>query len=1444
MRRANKLLLWVLTLALVITSSFTTVAGAQSGSVTATLRIEYAEATLLTPTEYTVDGQKTLTDYGFDDIEDPGYVTPMHFLGQYAFDDYGVDADTIDTVIGQSGGNLNTILGSTGSADGQEQTYWMFTVNGKTPIKPDGINGYTLADYPVQPGDQIVVYGVWGGVWGSVNTYHTRFTQQALTCQVGQPLTVTLEGQSIYDFTAGNLSPIDGASILCDTQDANGGFALTDSGKRTDANGQATLTFDEAGTYVLSASRYNSVYGKYDIARPYATVTVTPVDADTARQVIAQDKAALTLPDEATGTLTLPESGESGRTAITWRSDKPAVISDTGKVVRPDVGQPAQTVTLEATLSLGGQSDTQRFTITVPPYPQEEAQAAADQIRAGLKTGSYSYLRVTEGTDTNILVTMQNLADAIQPGATLTLTDASKHSQIAADGAITYGDSRVKADIDINIAVAGANFPYTVSVQVPPHQKTAQELVDEDAAALSFDDIKKDNVDQDHILTDLQLSSYGDSYSTDIKWKAEPEDGAIKITGNYASVTRPNFGQLDAKVKLTATVSINAWSGAPGTAQPKQVVFDLTVPAYTKAEDEAAQQAVQDTVDWLNQQFKILDMGTQEAVDPQKITYDLQLDWGPDRDTDITWSSNNESVIKVNTLRGKVTRPAIGEADEDVILTATVENHGHTAQVHFPVRVLALTQAELDAEKAYLEAIAAALDFDVIKKNNTAADAVVENLQKVYRGYADGDGGYTFLTSNRGENGAEITWQSSSSAVNTYFYVTRPNYGDADNPVTLTATLSSIRYKGMVDDVTKEIDITIPAYSDLLKGVALDDGTVVPLTQGQTEYRLSVPANTQELAFTALRCDPTALLQATGVDNSFNDRFEVTLSDTETVVTVTATSAGHSTTYTFTFVRDRAALPDYSAQWPSYRGSADNNAVSQAQPARSGDEATLAWQRQLTGDDWEKANGAPLIVDGKIYIASGDTLYKLDQQGNTLATGKLASNVGYFSYAAYGDGMLFVPVSDGRIQALNADTLQPLWISQPLLEQQAISPVVYHKGYVYCGTFRGGSVTSTDGAYFCLKAEDEIPATGDEVKDFQWIHRSSTAGKMGYYWSGGVVVGDAILFGGDDGVVVAHNLTQDVVLDTYSAQGSIRSGLSYWDGKVYFTTKDGYLYALPYGGGTFGQAKSVAIGASTCTPVIANGRVYVGTDEEGFKILDAETLEVLYTLDLGGEIKGSAVASTGYDGVTYVYVTVNEPGKGLICIADAPAGAPYARTLFLPQGEADNYCAASPILDANGTLYFTNDAGYLFAIGNTPIHVESLNAPQQEMTLEVGARTACGITVEPKNAPDQRLSFASSDENIVKIENGELVAVAPGNASVMVTALDSGVTATIKVNVVQALQPSPGLEEGTDDAQTADEQTTTGTPQTGDSAPLMVYALCLLVAAGVIVGTLRKKIKG
>ena len=83
-----------------------------------------------------------------------------------------------------------------------------------------------------------------------------------------------------------------------------------------------------------------------------------------------------------------------------------------------------------------------------------------------------------------------------------------------------------------------------------------------------------------------------------------------------------------------------------------------------------------------------------------------------------------------------------------------------------------------------------------------------------------------------------------------------------------------------------------------------------------------------------------------------------------------------------------------------------------------------------------------------------------------------------------------------------------------------------------------------------------------------------------------------------------------------------------------------------------------------------------------------------------------------------------------------------------------------------------------------------------------------------------------------------------GGCLLYTSALDSGVTATIKVNVVQALQPAPGLEEGTDGAQTVDEQTTTGTPQTGDSAPLIVYALCLLVAAGVIAGTLRKKIKG
>lgn len=66
--------------------------------------------------------------------------------------------------------------------------------------------------------------------------------------------------------------------------------------------------------------------------------------------------------------------------------------------------------------------------------------------------------------------------------------------------------------------------------------------------------------------------------------------------------------------------------------------------------------------------------------------------------------------------------------------------------------------------------------------------------------------------------------------------------------------------------------------------------------------------------------------------------------------------------------------------------------------------------------------------------------------------------------------------------------------------------------------------------------KDENKEDGYEVKDYVWKDASS-----GYYWAGGVVVGDRIYYAGDKGKLYCHHLTRDIVYDTFDVGGRVRS---------------------------------------------------------------------------------------------------------------------------------------------------------------------------------------------------------------------------------------------------------------------------------------------------------------
>lgn len=81
--------------------------------------------------------------------------------------------------------------------------------------------------------------------------------------------------------------------------------------------------------------------------------------------MVQTDLSDITVKTRATGNLTLPTVGKAGST-ITWKSGNTAVITNDGRVTRPEAGQPDVEVTLTASVTYGKVTKTKDFIVTVP----------------------------------------------------------------------------------------------------------------------------------------------------------------------------------------------------------------------------------------------------------------------------------------------------------------------------------------------------------------------------------------------------------------------------------------------------------------------------------------------------------------------------------------------------------------------------------------------------------------------------------------------------------------------------------------------------------------------------------------------------------------------------------------------------------------------------------------------------------------------------------------------------------------------------------------------------------------------------------------------------------------------------------------------------------------------------------------------------------------------
>ena len=199
----------------------------------------------------------------------------------------------------------------------------------------------------------------------------------------------------------------------------------------------------------------------------------------------------------------------------------------------------------------------------------------------------------------------------------------------------------------------------------------------------------------------------------------------------------------------------------------------------------------------------------------------------------------------------------------------------------------------------------------------------------------------------------------------------------------------------------------------------------------------------------------------------------------------------------------------------NFRGNDQNMAITrvktptgQIDAETESSDVELLWA-SASGSGYDSgAVGSPIFVGGYMYAYAGTRLLKLDPAtGATVAYANMASNSDFAIIPpTYADGMIFVALKEGRVQAFRADTLESLWVYQDPLKGQSNSPITYSDGYVYVGFWNG---ESGDANFVCLTADYE----GTSTKEALWRYTS----KGGFYWAGAYANDKYVVVGTDDG---------------------------------------------------------------------------------------------------------------------------------------------------------------------------------------------------------------------------------------------------------------------------------------------------------------------------------------
>lgn len=400
-----------------------------------------------------------------------------------------------------------------------------------------------------------------------------------------------------------------------------------------------------------------------------------------------------------------------------------------------------------------------------------------------------------------------------------------------------------------------------------------------------------------------------------------------------------------------------------------------------------------------------------------------------------------------------------------------------------------------------------------------------------------------------------------------------------------------------------------------------------------------------------------------------------------------------------------------SSDTTSYVKSEGNTSVVTSAPTSSNN-AALSWKKAYGNGYYSEI----LTLGDSIYFASSATnadwtaqpavLHRLNSKGEETASLQLFGTIDASTCRmAYTDGVIVIPLSNGRLQGVSASEMKTLWVSGAIASgAQSISTVTASGGMVFTGTANSldTNYNATTGTFFGINA-----ITGERV----WANEEANTG---FYWSGACKVGNVLLYGNDAGVLTAVDPATGKTVSALKLSSAIRSTVisNNAETEAYVTTNDGTLHKISVApNGSLSELGTASFASkSTSTATLFQGNLFVGgcaADYTGtLSVIDAATMQVKHSTSLPFEVKSAPLVAKAADGNTYAYFTCNGAegtwpnytsggGAWVYCLETNTA-----TKLFDATGSMANWCTKSIIMGADGTLYWTNDSGTLFALAN------------------------------------------------------------------------------------------------------------------------------------------------